>query len=570
MKKLYKLLFMGAVAASGFTSCNSQLDVTDPNKFTDEQIEENILKSGDETKIKKAMEGMANGMTAYIMEYLPDMTGGYANSDATEMSFEYAHAMLMGDIIEGSQDNQGHFYRWYTNDPGYTFWSYDQIQGNFGNYIASVKKIAAAMNVLQFLTDDVVGNNALLKEYRARCLTVEAYAYMELMERYTDLQDVTSTTKQGWPIYTKYAYNAPIEPSSVADTWKQILTWLKQAVKDFEDSGIGTGGYTIGLTETENYDIDAGVANYILARAALDCKDYSTVVTACTDLLSHYPNFIKEANYGMNQALLEQVAQRNDNGFVKNFNAKDNAFFCLAVNPETIFGWNASATTNSAAVSQLSAMHWYFANPLHLIGTNLSADGYIPWQIDNALYNQMSDNDFRKNCFSTKVVSYPFYKTTGKDTTLIPNDLPKYTSTKFAATDPLGYTNHNTGYTVSDVSYFRSSAALLMLAEAYAQQGNDGQAKLWLNKLLAARTKTGATTMTCDNTMSGKSALDMVKLQWRIEMWGERDWVFVNAKRWNEVPPRAGTNQWSQTKVQIPHMTLEIPDAERISNPYWK
>ena len=563
MKKLYKLLFMGAVAASALTGCNSRLDVSDPNRFTDEQIEENILKSGDEAKIKKAMEGMANTMPQTIMIWSGEMTGGYANLDATEISFEFAHAIAMGDIVEGSSANPGRNYQWYKNEPNFTFWRYDQIQGNYGNYIASVKKIAAALNVLQFLTDEVVGTSTLLKEYRARCLTVLAYGYMELMEKYTDMQDVTSTTKQGWPIYTKYAYNAAIEPSSVADTWKQIITWLKQSVTDFEASGIGTNGYTTGQTVDELYDLDAGVANYILARAALDCKDYATVVTACTDLLSHYPNFIKEQNYGMDESDLEKVATRNANGFVKNFNAKENAFYNMGVNPETIFGWEASAETTTSSVSQLSAIPWYLQNTLQKSDLTF-------WQIDKALFDQMSDNDYRKARFTTKVVKYPFYRVQDNDTIMMNNDIPMYTNTKFAATEALGYTNHNYSYTVSDVCYFRSSAALLMLAEAYAQQGNDSQAKSWLNKLLAARTKAGATTMTCDNTMSGKTALDMVKLQWRIEMWGERDWVFMNAKRWNEVPPRSGSNQWNQTKIDISHMTWEIPDAERIGNPYWK
>ena len=71
--------------------------------------------------------------------------------------------------------------------------------------------------------------------------------------------------------------------------------------------------------------------------------------------------------------------------------------------------------------------------------------------------------------------------------------MPKYTSLKWAASSAIGYKNHTNEATTSDNIYLRSSAVLLMVAEAYAQGGQDAQAKALLDKLLAARTKSGKT-----------------------------------------------------------------------------
>ncbi len=111
-----------------------------------------------------------------------------------------------------------------------------------------------------------------------------------------------------------------------------------------------------------------------------------------------------------------------------------------------------------------------------------------------------------------------------------------------------------------------------MMAEAQAVSGDEAGAKSTLDRLLAARTKEGATSLTCDNypSMRGLSALEMVKLQWRMEMWAENGLNFFNHKRWNEVPVYEGANHWSdKTSVTIEHMTWDIPDKETQANPNW-
>ena len=110
----------------------------------------------------------------------------------------------------------------------------------------------------------------------------------------------------------------------------------------------------------------------------------------------------------------------------------------------------------------------------------------------------------------------------------------------------------------------------LMKAEALAQQGNESGAKEVLNTLLAARTREGVAPLTCDtySSMAGMSALDMVKLQTRIEMWGERGVEWYNNIRWGIPVNRSGSTVHHNPALTYPaaSMTLLIPDQEMQTN----
>ena len=148
------------------------------------------------------------------------------------------------------------------------------------------------------------------------------------------------------------------------------------------------------------------------------------------------------------------------------------------------------------------------------------------------------------------------------------DNIPEYTNLKFAATYGIG-SDDKTQVGGSECYYMRSSEVLLMKAEAYAQNGNSTAAKNTLNELLAARTRSGATTLTCDNYpgMSGMTALEMVQFQTRLEMWGEKGLEYYNNKRWNIGIDRSGSTVHTvkYTKA-VSEMTCDIPDAEMLYN----
>lgn len=555
MKRIYKNIVAAALLVAGVSACSSRLDVNNPNYFTKDDID-NILQGDDEEKKDKVVAGLVSVLPGYINIYNAALNGGYSNGYANESNFELRRFMQSGDVVEGSSANKGTYNQWYQNSPSVTYWQTNDDIQNYGYYLGPVYKITSAIKAMQYLTDDNVKEDKKMKGYQAQALTMKAIGYTLLMERYTDLQDVTSETKQGWPIYNDYAYNPATEPKSVAETWATIKEYFDKAVKSFHESSIGTKGYLSGHTSDVVYSINCAVAQYYRCRAAMDRKDWATVIDGATELLSYYPNFIKASDYGMDQSKLASVAARNDNGWCgKEYNAEENAFYNWEKNPEGIFG-SARGSSN---------MFWTNGG---FNALKRGPSGY--YQVDANIYNALSDNDCRKACIlADDFENYPIYSFENNDSTWYSYTMPKYTSLKWAASSSIGHNGemHDNKYTVSDNIYLRTSAVWLMLAEAYAQSGQDAMAKQTLNKLLEARTIEGRPTMTCDNTMAGMSTMDMVKLQWRIEMWGEGDWAFYNQKRWGTQHKR-GANHWSKT--QISHFTWEIPQKERIGNPYWK
>lgn len=555
MKRIYKNIVTAALLVAGVSACSSRLDVNNPNYFTKDDIKD-ILQGGDEEKKDKVVAGLVSVLPGYINIYNAALNGGYSNGYANESNFELRRFMQSGDVVEGSSANKGTYNQWYQNSPSVTYWQTNDDIQNYGYYLGPVYKITNAIKAMQYLTDDNVKEDKKMKGYQAQALTMKAIGYTMLMERYTDLQDVTSETKQGWPIYNDYAYNPATEPKSVAETWATIKEYFDKAVKSFHESSIGTKGYLSGHTSDVVYSINCAVAQYYRCRAAMDRKDWATVIDGATELLSYYPNFIKASDYGMDQSKLASVAARNDNGWCgKEYNAEENAFYNWEKNPEGIFG-SARGSSN---------MFWTNGG---FNALKRGPSGY--YQVDADIYNALSDNDCRKACIlADDFENYPIYSFENNDSTWYSYTMPKYTSLKWAASSSIGHNGemHDNKYTVSDNIYLRTSAVWLMLAEAYAQSGQDAMAKQTLNKLLEARTIEGRPTMTCDNTMAGMSTMDMVKLQWRIEMWGEGDWAFYNQKRWGTQHKR-GANHWSKT--QISHFTWEIPQKERIGNPYWK
>lgn len=555
MKRIYKNIVAAALLVAGVSACSSRLDVNNPNYFTKDDID-NILQGDDEEKKDKVVAGLVSVLPGYINIYNAALNGGYSNGYANESNFELRRFMQSGDVVEGSSANKGTYNQWYQNSPSVTYWQTNDDIQNYGYYLGPVYKITNAIKAMQYLSDDNVKEDKKMKGFQAQALTMKAIGYMLLMERYTDLQDVTSETKQGWPIYNDYAYNPATEPKSVAETWATIKEYFDKAVKSFHESSIGTKGYLSGHTSDVVYSINCAVAQYYRCRAAMDRKDWATVIDGATELLSYYPNFIKASDYGMDQSKLASVAARNDNGWCgKEYNAEENAFYNWEKNPEGIFG-NARGS---------SSMFWTNGG---FNALKSGPSGY--YQVDANIYNALSDNDCRKACIlADDFENYPIYSFENNDSTWFSYTMPKYTSLKWAASSSIGHNGemHDNKYTVSDNIYLRTSAVWLMLAEAYAQSGQDAMAKQTLNKLLEARTIEGRPTMTCDNTMAGMSTMDMVKLQWRIEMWGEGDWAFYNQKRWGTQHKR-GANHWSKT--QISHFTWEIPQKERIGNPYWK
>ena len=134
----------------------------------------------------------------------------------------------------------------------------------------------------------------------------------------------------------------------------------------------------------------------------------------------------------------------------------------------------------------------------------------------------------------------------------------KFASTvgKTGGTDPTQAAATNNQ---NDWTFMRLSEVYLMMAEAQAQSNNDSGAKATLDKLIDVRTN-GVYNSDTYPSHAGLSMLDRVKLQTRIEMWGEKGLEFYNNRRWDIPVNRSGTtNHWHDITIPVAEMTMQIP-----------
>lgn len=527
-----KKYILALLATAIFSSCADKLEITPPNNITDEQIQK-LLASGNAESIKLVMGSMANGMPLQFNVAGIAGVGGadmYTSNQGLDMMRNLeGNDIVLSDVLGLSA---------LVGAPEYGMDNFISSNSNknlvYWNYAWNC--INQANKMLNFLTDEIVGTNTFLMNCKARGLVVRAHGYNHLMENYQDAYMLTGKNKLGIMLYDKFSPTQPSKPRTTAtETYAFIKNDLTTAIKLLTDAGTG---YTADVT-----DIDLGVANFLLARVSVWTGDWNAAVTACDNVLTKYPALMNQGQYGGTNTgtATEPIYLPEANGFLNN-----------ASNPEVILGF---------PVGQSKTYHNAYTNPF---GEGNGGVSRVYKRIDNRLYEQMAADDYRKNNFMAEDFgnyTYPVNKTIAF--------IPKYTNTKFAATHGIGSTNKNEVGTVT-CYYMRSSEVLLMKAEAQAQLANEAGAKATLNKLLAARTKTGTTALTVDTypSMAGLTALQMVYLQTRIELWGEGGREFYNNKRWNIPVDRTNSkNHMSKVTYPVANMTLQIPESEILYNP---
>ncbi|MDD6745661.1 MAG: RagB/SusD family nutrient uptake outer membrane protein [Prevotella sp.] len=532
-----------------FNSCNS-LDVAPPNNITDEQIME-ILNGNDEEK--KLLILKALGSTLNTNFSLTDKAYlGYSNNNqTTQVDQEFIRNLMGNDVVNGNFSTSGDYHGGFYN----LLSTHRQTENTWSMWAMPADMIIAANKVLLYITEEAAEKSTKVKEYRGSALAVHAYGYMLLMERFQKAYTNGGKDGRGMPLYTSYGINPTAEISSATDTYKLIMDELKEAESCMK---------SVGYTKDKYDDIDLGVVQYLLARAALWCGEWNTCITACQSILAAYPDFIAENHFGGKAINMDSYVDGS-----MDLKAEDNAFYELSQNPECIMGFKAGDAGNAPVAGTTgNNLFYYYAN---VFGSGQGGYSRMWPRIDERLYAKMDDNDFRKDNFTT-VESKPYHYIFNKQGESDDRTIDAYANLKFAATMCKGVDTRDYQNTADQVT-IRSSEVVLMMAEAYAQSGQDTQAKTALNKLLAARTKAGATQLTCDNYkgMQGMTALQMVQLQWRLEMWCEKGLEYYNNKRWNIPVDRTSSNtHFSNVKtLSVDDMVLEIPREETNTNPNW-
>lgn len=535
MKKI-RIYIAGSlgVALLFFSSCSKELNVAPPNNITDQQIMA-LLASGDTAKIKLVIGGLANSMPLLFN------FSGIPNQGSADISYYTNQGLAVMRSLEGNDMVLG-------NQPGLStlagsteydlgnFQSASDERENASYWYYAWTVITKANQLLNYLPNNIVANNTFLEAAKASALVMRAYAYNFLMENYQDAYLLGGSGKLGMPIYTTYNPYQPYQArASSVDTYKFIKGDLDTAITLLTSAGVG---YTANPS-----DIDLGVANFILARVSIVTGDWATAITACNNILSHYPVLMDQAHYGSKNTGTpgNPIFDPTQNGFLNN-----------AVNPEVILGFPVGVA-NTAFVDLMNPFGGSY-------GGRLTAYK----RIDDRLYNKIANSDYRKDCFqgNTPFSNYTY----PQDGTV--NTLPSYINFKFASTQ--GFDGVGIHSDQTTCQYMRSSEVLLMKAEAEARSGDSAAAVATLNILLAARTRSGNPPLTCATypSMAGMTALQMVQLQTRIEMWGENGLEFYNNKRWNIPVDRTGsTDHINFNTLPVSKMTMQIPEDEMNNNP---
>lgn len=556
MKKVIILTLSAVLGMSLLSSCGKMLDITPPNNITDEQISDLML-NGDAATQAKILGQIASGIQQYFNIYaIPNVgTGALAPSTYCMQGIEWMRGLQGNDIAIGRDANTNGLCgkAFYENTFDFTA---DNESTNKAHWYANANIINKANFILGYMTEEMAAANATYANARAAALMVRAYGYMCLMEEYTPAYEKIANPeaeKSGLPIYEVYSPGqAPVAPASAKETWDFIKDDLKEAVALTQ--ALGT---TVGWSNLE--DLDNSLANFLYARACLLTADWSNCITACNAIVnSKKYSFIKEANWGGHNAGPSMEAADLI------FYPETNAFTALKVNPECILGYNVLSSYNPHSESALCAHFTRLANPFGTYAASTCA------RIDDRLYDKIADNDFRKDgWYPEEIVNFKYLDNT-------PAIVASYCALKFAATYGLNETNgadHTTkdaAVGINEFCKFRYSEVVLMLAEAYARSNQDAQAKSTLNTLLAARTRSGAATLTCDNypSMKGLSALQMVQLQYRIEMWGENGREYYNNKRWGINVDRTGSKvHVKNIQISADEMTCDFIEEEKQNNP---
>ncbi len=544
MKKyLLALTLVGLVA----TSCYEKLNIAPPNNITNEQIME-LLEDADDETVVTIIGAMATSIRDAVK------AGGFASFTPIYYPNSYVSQFMMrtlsgNDLVLGRTEPGG--------DIGYLYDCTNLINassdGTFAYWKYPYNIVHTANKVYTVMTFDMVDNStsAALKGYAGWGLITRAYAYLNLLENFCTGFDGTGTSQMGVPIYTVYSVPQDYKPrASESEVFDSIFTWLDRGIGYLSQS---TSDYGNSYAQNVTGEINLGFAYFVQARAALCAHKWDVVISACNNLISNYPGLMTEEQY-----VQENVAtDTSDYDFI--YYAEGKGFMDNTANPETIFGYD---NDHKAYTGQDAYYDW--------------PSGAYQGRIDDRLYNQIDDNDYRKDNFIfADGTQYYAPGTNGFADPSNPATLSDYLTTKFAANVCLGGeigTSNEAHSGQIDYSMYRLSEVYLMKAEAQAQQGSESAAKETLNTLLAARTKSGATTLTCDNysSMSGLSALEMVQLQTRIEMWGERGLEWYNNRRWNIPVNRSGSTVHHNPSLTYPvsSMTLQIPDNEMQTNPY--
>ncbi|WP_028297214.1 RagB/SusD family nutrient uptake outer membrane protein [Olivibacter sitiensis] len=505
MNKFLNIILGTALLLLG--ACSKQLDI-DPtgSTLTEADIQALVKKDPD-----LVLQPMLNTMVTAINNYT------YVNSvDSRNLPVINMLLNLKGNDIVLANRNGA----WLVND--YELRAYrEQSTGRVNLYWGTFYKyIYYANEILGLIPPDVNleaadGTNEKIMMYKAAALTMRAFSYTYLMWLYQDDYLSGGKDKAGVPLHLDN--NNPLKDRAPSqEVWNQVMADAKEAVRLFRASNY--------FKTEDRTDFDGTVASVVLARAALTIGDWETAIAAAADVLEAYPTLMTEEQYTTSGMTI--------------------------LDNEAILGYKVDVATSKGTSSFPGWM-----NPWGEGGYGGSQGSWLA--IDQRLYNQIAETDYRKKNFVKEDYIEFTYPSSGAKI-----QYPKYNSTKFAANILSGQT---AAYFQNEI-YMRASELILVKAEAEARAGRSGDAQTTLYQLASKRDAAYV-----KSTKTGEDLLAEIQLQRRIELWGEGGFEFYDNKRWNIAVDRTSSPNHLYKEVKLTPQkdyTFQLPlESELLLNP---
>lgn len=505
MKKILLYGAVGMACLGGLTSCSDDYLQTSPiTAISKTQITDNV-----ETA-RMSMRGLAFFMKS---QYINTNGGLFMNGEGTLQTF-YGEGLGQDDFIYMMQGRFGNVYQSLDAFSQETYW------GPSAPWSYAYSIIGEANGILYGI-DNAAGDEKERNFVKAQVLTFRAYAYWRLLQfyapRWEDANNGDINVLVERNVENAGSSNAPL--MTMRKTLDMIYADLNEAIEHFEAAP--------ELKRQDKIEPDIRIAYGIYARTAALEHDWATV-----EKMAH--------NARQGYTIMDEA------GYKDGFTNYDNAewMWCSSNDvSDSIYYWD-----NVAFYAANGAYIWYWA----VFGAGA---------INMDLYRQMEEGDFRRDLFLTPDKIWSMYDEDWYDADYVnPTTMGLISKDRGVVVDiadwcdavtPSGFNTAyqppkgeqvegtimipfgahakffaNNGDLGGSTLYMRAAEMLLLEAEAAAEQGKSSVAQNLLKELNDKR----MTGYTCSKT--GQELIDEVRLQRRIELWGEGH-NFFDLKRWN-------------------------------------
>lgn len=424
--------------------------------------------------------------------------------------------------------------------------------------------------VLDGLNESTVESEAgELKFVKAQLLTFRAHAYVKLLQIFGPRWSDSNNGERLAIVLRTTSSTEAKALSSVNEVLAQIYTDMDQAIEYFQDADASK------LTRTNCAEPNLGVAYGTYARAALLKNDWATAETMANKAQEGHSIMTND------QFLSGFMTENSDYMWTNSIEQTDDSQYgnwgsFYACNGAYPVAWSIGAGTINIdlynevyAVCPTDIRLKQFIMPQTLTGTGVTAahfwddgstEGDYVTETDMNLLCKKDNGAYKQLRWSRAILAFA-------------NDIkPEIPSWASSMSDAYLYSGTQGGiyfgsqfkfwgadnFWRCQFPYMRSTEMLLIEAEAAAQQGKTQTAQQLINKLAQTRCPEYA-----GCTVTGDELLNFIRLQRRIELWGE-GFNFFDFKRWNLPIVRRAWVRKDQTSGNIPAMysgTLQPEDG---------